>query len=69
MAGEKAMSDKSGEIKVTKKMISAGVTALEEHLLEDALTGMARPLAVQAIFEAMCKVASERKAAKHRKQA
>jgi len=45
------------EIEITSAMIEAGMNALEEHLFEDGLTGLSRPVAVRAIYCAMYRAA------------
>lgn len=49
------------EIEVTPEMVSVGLMALEDHLVEESLTPLAKPRVVLDIFLAMCKAATQRK--------
>jgi hypothetical protein len=46
------------EIEVTPEMIGAGVSALEAHLIDDALTSLSKKVGVAAVWDAMYRVAT-----------
>lgn len=46
------------KIEITPEMSRVGLEALEDHLLEGALTDWSRTLAVRAVYLAMCKAAT-----------